>query len=309
MAEKSKILIIGGTGYIGKYLVEASRKAGYPTYALVRESTASNPEKLELIGRFKSSGVSLIYGDIDNRESLVMAIKQVEVVISAVGPGQQSDQFKIIAAIKEAGNIKRFLPSEFGVDVDLTNAVEPAASLIRIKAKVRRATEAEGIPFTYVVSHGFAGYYLSNLGQIGAKVPLRDKITILGDGNTKVIILKEEDIATYTIKAVGDPRTLNKILYMSPPANIPSFNEIISLWERKIGSTLEKTYILEDELLKNIRESPFPINMILSVSHSAFVKGDHAANYDINASIGAEASELYPEVKYTTVDECLNLFV
>lgn len=68
-----------------------------------------------------------------------------------------------------------------------------------------------------------------------------------------VIILKEEDIATYTVKAVGDPRTMNKILYMSPPANILSFNEIISLWERKIRSTLEKMYILEDELLKNIR--------------------------------------------------------
>ncbi|KAF7850160.1 hypothetical protein BT93_L5783 [Corymbia citriodora subsp. variegata] len=309
MVEKSKILIIGGTGYIGKYLVEASREAGHPTYALVRESTASNPEKSKLIERFKSSGVSLIYGDIDNHESLVISMKQVDVVISAVGIGQQSDQFKIIAAIKEAGNIKRFLPSEFGANVERTNAVEPAASLLRIKAKVRRATEAEGIPFTYVLSHGFAGYYLSGLGQMDAKVPPRDKITILGDGNTKVIILKEEDIATYTIKAVDDPRTLNKILYMRPPANILSVNEIISLWERKIGSTLEKTYIPEDELLKNIRESTFPMDFILSISHSTFVKGAHAANHEIDASTGAEASELYPEVKYTTVDEYLNLFV
>lgn len=32
MAEKSKILIIGGTGNIGKFLVEASAKAGRPTF-------------------------------------------------------------------------------------------------------------------------------------------------------------------------------------------------------------------------------------------------------------------------------------
>jgi nucleoside-diphosphate-sugar epimerase len=60
MAEKSKILIIGGTGYIGKCIVEASAKAGHPTFALVRESTASNPEKSQVIESFKSSGVTLL---------------------------------------------------------------------------------------------------------------------------------------------------------------------------------------------------------------------------------------------------------
>ena len=56
MAQKSKILIIGGTGYIGKYIVEESVKAGHPTFALVRENTTSNPEKSKLIENFKSSG-------------------------------------------------------------------------------------------------------------------------------------------------------------------------------------------------------------------------------------------------------------
>ena len=60
MAQKSKILIIGGTGYIGKYIVEESVKAGHPTFALVRENTTSNPEKSKLIESFKSSGVTLL---------------------------------------------------------------------------------------------------------------------------------------------------------------------------------------------------------------------------------------------------------
>ncbi|KAL3723814.1 hypothetical protein ACJRO7_035913 [Eucalyptus globulus] len=307
MAEKSRILVIGGTGYIGKYLVEASAKAGHPTYALVRESTASDVEKSKLIESFKSSGVSIVYGDMYDHKSLVTAIKQVDVVISAVARAQLADQVKIIAAIKEVGNIKRFLPSEFGADVDRHNAVEPAASLFGVKAKIRRAIEAEGIPFTFVVSNGFAGHFLTTLGQMGAKAPPRDKIAIIGDGNPKVVFVKEEDIATYTIKAADDPRTLNKILYMRPPANVLSFNEIVSLWERKIGTTLEKTYLLEDELLQKIQESPLPINIFLAIRHSVFVKGD-TSNYEIDASIGAEASELYPEVKCTTVDEHLNFF-
>ena len=46
-------------------------------------------------------------GDIYHHESLVKAMKQVDVVISALGsPEQIADQVKIIAAIKEAGNIK-----------------------------------------------------------------------------------------------------------------------------------------------------------------------------------------------------------
>jgi nucleoside-diphosphate-sugar epimerase len=61
MAQESKILVIGGTGYIGKYIAEASAKAGHSTFALVRESTASNPEKSQLIERFKSSGVKILY--------------------------------------------------------------------------------------------------------------------------------------------------------------------------------------------------------------------------------------------------------
>lgn len=64
---------------------------------------------------------------------------------------------------------------------------------------------------------------------------------------------EEHDIGTYTIKAVDDPRTLNKIVYLKPPKNIYSFNELVALWEKKIGKTLEKTYVPEEQLLKQIQ--------------------------------------------------------
>jgi hypothetical protein len=43
----------------------------------------------------------------------------------------------------------------------------------------------------------------------------------------------------------------------------------------------------------------------MSISHSVWVKGDHT-NFEIDPSFGVEATELYPDVKYTTVDEYLN---
>ncbi|GAU47253.1 hypothetical protein TSUD_243460 [Trifolium subterraneum] len=172
MAEKSKILVLGGTGYLGKFIIEASVKEGHPTFALIRETTVSHPEKSKLIESFKSSGVTLLYGDLSDHESLVKAIKQVDVVISTLGGAQVNDQVNLIAAIKEAGNIKRFLPSEFGIDVDRHHAVEPVASFFAQKAQIRRAIEAEGIPYTYVSSNAFAGYFLPTLAQQNVTTPL-----------------------------------------------------------------------------------------------------------------------------------------
>jgi len=61
MAAKSKILVIGGTGYIGKFIVKASTEAGHPTFVLVREKTVSDPQKSKLIETFKTSGATLLY--------------------------------------------------------------------------------------------------------------------------------------------------------------------------------------------------------------------------------------------------------
>ncbi|KAG2611491.1 phenylcoumaran benzylic ether reductase Pyrc5-like isoform X2 [Panicum virgatum] len=239
-------------------------------------------------------------GDLYNHESLVAAVKSADVVISAVGYTQLPDQTHIISAIKEAGNVKRFLPSEYGNDVDRVHAVEPAKLIFAGKARIRRAIEAEGIPYTYVSSNFFAGHFLASLGQIGVTGLPTDNVLIMGDGN-----VREEDVGTYTIKAVDDPRTLNKILYLRPPSNILSHNELVSLWEKKVGKRFERVYIPEDEVLKKIQESAIPLNIRMSISHSVWVKGDHT-NFEIDPSFGVEATELYPDVKYTTVDEYLN---
>ncbi|KAD6454192.1 hypothetical protein E3N88_08898 [Mikania micrantha] len=310
MVEKSKILIIGGTGYIGKIIAEAGSNAGHPTYVLVRESTLCDPFKSSLIDSLKKLGVTFIIGDLYDQESLVKAIKQVDVVFSTVGSEQLGDQVKIIAAIKQAGNIKKFYPSEYGNDVDRVHGVEPAKTLFDIKSGIRRAIEDAGIPHTYVTSYCTFGHFLKRLAQLEleSNVPPRDKVVILGDGNAKVVYNEEYDIGAYTIRSVDDPRTLNKIVYVKPPDNVYSFNELVSLWEKKIGKILEKVYLSEDQVLRKIQEYPIPLNTMLSIGHSVFVKGDQT-NFEMEPSFGVEASALYPDVKYTTVDEYLSRFV
>lgn len=55
-------------------------------------------------------------------------------------------------------------------------------------------------------------------------------------------------------------------------------------------------------------EAAVPLNMILSIQHSAYVAGDQT-NFEIEPSFGVEATKLYPDVKHTTADEYLNQFV
>ncbi|KAL3738662.1 hypothetical protein ACJRO7_020095 [Eucalyptus globulus] len=309
MAEKSKVLVIGVTGLIGKFVVEASAKSGHPTFALVAPpSTPSDAAKVDLVEGFKSLGVHVVLGDINDPGTLLNAIRQVDVVISTVETSPE-DQYKIIAAITIVGNIKRFLPSVFGNHADRAHAVEPARTFYAAYyTNILRLLEEQGIPYTYVSCNFLAGWHRTTLAQPGATAPSRDKVVILGDGNAKVVFNREDDIGIYTMKAMNDPRTLNKILYIRPPANTYSMNDLVSLWERKIGKTLERVYIPEEQVLKKIRDARSPDDLMWAIYHSLFVKGDQT-NFKIEPSFGVEASELYPNVKYSTMDEYLDQFV
>ncbi|KAF7076858.1 hypothetical protein CFC21_081461 [Triticum aestivum] len=305
--ERSRVLVIGGTGHIGKHVVAASARRGHPTSVLIRDVAPSDPAKMELLKSFIDSGVALIKGDLFDHGSLVDAIRGADIVISAVGPRQLAEQPRIVMAIKEAGNVKRFLPSEFGSDVERVHTVDPAATLYAGKVSLRRLIEAEGIPHTYVCCNGFAETYLPSIGDVTAvgAGPPSAKIMVLGDGDAKAVFVVEEDIAAYTVRAVDDRRTLNKILYMRPPANVMSHKEVISMWERKVGRTFQIVRIPEADLLKMIKEAAFPLNILLSLALSIFVRGDQA-NFEIEPSFGVEATELYPDLRYTTVDEYLD---
>eukprot|EP00252_Welwitschia_mirabilis_P025642 TRINITY_DN8106_c0_g1_i1.p1 TRINITY_DN8106_c0_g1~~TRINITY_DN8106_c0_g1_i1.p1 ORF type:complete len:177 (-),score=35.43 TRINITY_DN8106_c0_g1_i1:54-584(-) len=175
-----------------------------------------------------------------------------------------------------------------------------------MKVRIRRAVEAAEIPYTFVSSNFFAGFFLKTLGQVGAEAPPRDKVIILGDGKPKVVYVLEKDVGIFTIKAANDPRTLNETLNMRLPANTLSFNELVSLWERKIQKTLEKVYLNEDQVLKLIADTPFPGNFVLALSHASYVRGQQT-NFELGGH-EVEASALYPDVNYTTVDEYLDQF-
>ncbi|KDP39738.1 hypothetical protein JCGZ_02758 [Jatropha curcas] len=310
---KSKVLIVGATGYIGQRIVKASLAQGHITYVLQRPELGLDIEKLQKLLSFKRQGAYIVEGSFSDHQSLVQAVKKVDVVICTVSGGNSQNrnlllQLKLVEAIKEAGNIKRFLPSEFGTDPSrMGHALEPGNVTFDQKMEVRRAIENAKIPFTYVSANCYAGYFVGNLSQLGTLSPPRNKVFLYGDGNVKAVYMEEDDIATYTIKTIDDPRTLNKTLYLRPPENILSQRQLVEMWENLSGKSLEKISISAEEFLDSMKDADYEAKVGIGHFYHFFYEGC-LANFEIGKD-GEEASNLYPEVKYTRMDEYLKIYL
>ncbi|XP_062073399.1 bifunctional pinoresinol-lariciresinol reductase 2-like [Humulus lupulus] len=310
---KSKVLIVGGTGYLGKRLVKASLEEGHETYVVHRPEIGVDIEKIQMLLSFKEKGARLVSASFIDQQSLVNAVKLVDVVICAIsGVHIRTNhillQLKLVDAIKQAGNVKRFLPSEFGTDpARMKNAVEPGRVTFDEKMIVRKAIEDANIPFTYISANCFAGYFLGGLCQPGHIIPSTDSVLLLEDGNKKAIYVDEDDIARYTIKTIDDPRTLNKTVYLRPPKNILSQREVVQVWEKLIGKELQKSSVSEEDFLAKLKDLNYAEQVGLGHYYHVCFEGC-LANFEIGSE-GLETTELYPEVKYTSVEEYMKRYV
>lgn len=304
MESKSKILIIGGTGKIGQWISRASLALHHPTFLLVRPATfAARPDVLNSL---ESLGASILQGSLEDKISLVEAIKQVDIVISAVHGPLLLAQLNIVEAIQQAGSIQRFVPSEFGIDVNGEGArttLNPIGGMFKMKQKVRQAIEAANIPFTYLCSFVLAHVFAKTLGQPDEVLsqPM-NKVIIYGDGHTKVSFLCVEDVGFFAIKLANDPRALNKTVNLRLPDNIFSQLELVSLWEKTTGKILEKISLSEEEIQKKIHAGQGSWETMKLIMKDAIFRRGLTTIVERQEN-QVEASDLYPSEKYTSIDE------
>ncbi|XP_011628888.1 isoeugenol synthase 1-like [Amborella trichopoda] len=96
----------------------------------------------------------------------------------------------------------------------------------------------------------------------------------------------EEDIAAFTIRAVDDIRTLNRVVICKPPKNVISQLDLISLWEKRCGKSLTRNFLSEDQIIK------------LTESQS---------NLELEED-DLELSHLYPDYNYTPIADLIDVF-
>lgn len=147
------------------------------------------------------------------------------------------------------------------------------------------------------------------------------------------------DIGKFTMMTVDDIRTLNKNVHFRPPSNLYDINGLASLWEKKIGRTLPRVTVTENDLLTAAAgliflylsctvcvffyqfgwrfylvgfvihaENRIPESIVASFTHDIFIKGCQT-NFPIEGPNDIDVATLYPEESFRTLDECFNDFL
>ncbi|ERM95821.1 hypothetical protein AMTR_s00060p00066070 [Amborella trichopoda] len=304
----SRVLIIGATGYIGRFVAEASVMSGKPTFILLRHGPAACPAKAQTVRALEDAGATIVHGSMQDRELMerILAELKIDVVISTVaGAGSILDQLHLIDAIRAVGTVKRFVPSEFGHDIDKAEPVEPALAMYKEKRMVRRAAEGLEIPCTYICCNSIAAWpYHDNTHPSEVPPPL-DRFLIYGDGNIKAYFVAGTDIGKMTVKAVDDERTLNMTLHFRPVSNFLTLNEMASLWEKKIKRTLSRATMTEDDLLNLAKENRIPESIVAALTHDIFIKGCQFG-FSIDGPHDVEVGQLYPDEPLRSISDCFD---
>jgi uncharacterized protein YbjT (DUF2867 family) len=221
-----KILIVGGTGTLGRQIVRHAIDKDYQVRCLVR-----NNGKASFL---KEWGAELVKGDLCNPKSLTSALEGVDIVIDAA-TARATDSLRIqevdwqgklnlIEASKQA-NIKRYIFFSILNAKDFDNV-----PLMNIKHCTELFLQECGLDYTIL---RLAGFMQGLIGQYG--IPILDNQAVWVSGeNTPIAYMNTQDIAKFAIKAIEIPDTNNNIY---PVVGTRSWTgeQIIELCERLSG--------------------------------------------------------------------------
>jgi NADH dehydrogenase len=217
-----KILVTGGTGFVGGHVVRALRASDRPVRCLVREPSKS---KLDC---------ELVQGDMTDVASLKRAVEGVDTVVHLVAIRQgKPEEFErimsqgtrdLLAASKEAG-VKRFiLMSALGTSEESKDLVPYYGA----KWAMEQAVEGAGIPYViFRPSFVFAGDggILPTFSKLARLAPVTP---ITGSGTQDIQPIWADDVGAYFDRAIDLDAATNRTFELGGP-DVVSWNEF---WER-----------------------------------------------------------------------------
>ncbi len=219
------LLITGGTGFVGSYILEALE--GKMSRSQVRVMARKGAE-LDKLGK---RGYETAVGSITNVEDVRRAMQGIDTVIHLVAiirqvpdKGQTFDRVigegteNVVAAAKEAG-VKRLL---FMSALGATNMSTP---YFRNKIRGEKAVKMSGIPYTIFrpsIQIGPGGEFAALLKQL-TMFPVAP---ILGPGDYPMQPMYVRDMARYYAQALDDERYVNQTFEVGGPQTF-DYNEMI----------------------------------------------------------------------------------
>jgi uncharacterized protein YbjT (DUF2867 family) len=218
-----KVLITGGTGFVGPHVVRAIADKGHDLKLLVRDSTRSR----ELPGR-------PVVGEMTNTVSLRSAVEDVDAVVHLVAIRQgQEEQFKrvmeqgtreLVAAAKDAGARRFILMSALGTSGETKDLIP----YYHAKWEMEQAVKSSGLEhviFRPSFAFGRDGGILPTFRKLAKLTPVTP---IIGSGEQKIQPIWVDDAAAYFAAALDKTEATNRTFELGGPDAV-SWNEF---WQR-----------------------------------------------------------------------------
>jgi NADH dehydrogenase len=224
-----KVLVTGGTGFIGPRVVKAIADAGHDVRALVRDSS-----------RARDLPAQPTEGDMTDAESLRRVVDGVDAVVHLVairqGPAEQFRRVMeqgtrdLVSAAKDAG-VKRFvLMSALGTGEDTKDLVPYYHAKWDMEQTVK-ASEIEHVIFRPSFVFARDGGILPTFRRLAKLTPVTP---IIGSGEQRIQPIWIDDVAAYFAAAVDKPGTVGNIFELGGP-DVVSWNEFWQGLKRALG--------------------------------------------------------------------------
>ena len=234
------VMVLGASGSVGPPVVDALLASGFSVSALTRESSKATFVE----------GVTVVRTDY-SPESLEKAFQGQDAVVSTIATFSTQEQIKIIdAAI--AVKVRRFLPSEFGIDTsypEIVDAIPPARAKYDT-VQYLKFKENTGLSWTGVIVGGFFDWALP-IGAIGINTSARTA-TVLDGGDKPHEVTNLTQIGRAVAAVLSSAHfeeTANQYVYVN--SFTVTQNQIIQMAEKVTGSEFTVTHIKGQDLWKD----------------------------------------------------------
>ena len=226
-----RILVTGGTGFVGSRIVHALRTEGRDVRALVRR-----PERG---AHLASLGVELATGDVTDPASLAAATDGcthvVHLVAILTGRPQDFDRVmtqgtrNVIAAAKGAGVERFVLMSALGT----TASTKDVVPYFGAKFAMEQDTVASGLEYTifrpsFIFGRGGA------LATFMKQVRYSPVVTVIGSGQQRIQPIWLDDVAEHFARALETPAAANKTFEIGGP-DIVTWDELYRTIAKVLG--------------------------------------------------------------------------
>ena len=226
------VLVTGGTGFVGPYVVHELRSRDVPVRALVRDTSRGT--------RLANWGAELAVGDVTDPVSLRMACEGVDAVVHLVAiiRGRPRDFERVMAngtrnlvAAAQAAGVRRFvLASALGLDERTKDAVPYFAAKWEMEEAVREA----GLEYVILrpsFVFGRDGGVLPTFVRLARFSPVTP---IVGPGTQRLQPIWVEDLAQYYALALTEPAAANRTFELGGPDAV-TWNQFWQRLKRVLG--------------------------------------------------------------------------